>query len=325
MKIEEYLEKNQQIPYKIFKNALERKTFFHAYLLNGSLGTPLLEIAKFLAKSILCDDENTVFACDNCINCERIENNTYADFIIVDGKSQTIKKEDIQNIITAFSSTSTEKKGIKIYIINLVENMNVESINALLKFLEEPPTETYAILTTENKYRVLPTILSRTEIIDFSLIDKNELIKNATNLGANKEDAEILSFFYNDANTILNISKDDDFIASKEITLNALKKISDPKEFIFEIEVNVIPSLKTKEEIRFFFDFMIVFFKEALKYSFNEETFLESYVNILQDLIKSCSHLDESILTLINARNELNYNVNTSLLIIHAFKKALEV
>ena len=78
---------------------------------------------------------------------------------------------------------------------------------------------------------------------------------------SNKEDAEILSFFYNDENTILNISKDDDFIASKEITLNALKKISDHKEFIFEIEVNVIPSLKTKEEIRFFFDFMIIFFK----------------------------------------------------------------
>lgn len=64
-----------------------------------------------------------------------------------------------------------------IYIINLVENMNVQAINSLLKFLEEPPANTYAFLTTENETKVLPTILSRCEKLRMLLIPK-DIIKN---------------------------------------------------------------------------------------------------------------------------------------------------
>ena len=152
MKISDYLEKNQQIPYKIFKNALERNSFFHAYLLNGSIGTPLLDVAKYLAKSMICKNHNP-FACDNCPTCHRIDNGHYGNLIIINGKENTIKKDDINFIIDTFSKTSSEKNSLKIYIINLIENMTVDASNALLKFLEEPPENTYAILTTENKFK----------------------------------------------------------------------------------------------------------------------------------------------------------------------------
>ena len=48
-----YLKKYQEIPYNIFKNALENNRFFHAYLLSGPTGTPIFEIAKFLSKCLL--------------------------------------------------------------------------------------------------------------------------------------------------------------------------------------------------------------------------------------------------------------------------------
>ncbi|HBS10771.1 MAG TPA: hypothetical protein DEA28_03510 [Firmicutes bacterium] len=324
MKIDEYLEKNQPIPYKIFKNSLERNSFFHAYLLNGALGTPLLEIAKFLAKSMICKNRNP-FACNICTTCNRIDNNHYGNLIIIDGKLNTIKKDDINNIIDIFSNTSSERNEYKIYIINLIENMTVDASNALLKFLEEPPENTYAILTTENKFKILPTILSRTEIINFSLLNQNRLISDSISLGTKDDDAEILSFFYNDPITIKEKSLDDNYLESKSDILTLLNCINDKESLKFTIESNILPKLTSKEEARFFFDIFTIFIKEALKYKINKTTLLTSYVNILNSLIKEVNNLDDAILILMNSRNELNYNLNINLLVLHTLCKIFGV
>ena len=124
MQIEKYLKENQHIVYQTFVNALKSKELSHAYLLVGNPGTPLFDVAKFLAKSILCDDPNPL-ACENFITCLRIESNNYPDIITVDVSKGTIKKEDVLNIKNRFEKTAFESKGIMIYIINLVENMTV--------------------------------------------------------------------------------------------------------------------------------------------------------------------------------------------------------
>ncbi len=324
MEIIEYLEKNQQIPYKIFENALLRHKFFHAYLLCGSQGTPLLDIANFLAKSMLCENAHP-FACNSCNTCKRIEENNYGDLILIDGKKGSILKDEISTLIDSFSLTASEKKGIKIYIINIVENMNVEATNALLKFLEEPPLDTYAILTTFNKYRILPTILSRCEIINFSLLNQKCLIDESLKLGVAIDDCELLSFFYNDPSYILKISQDEDYLISKNDILELFKNIENKENLRFFIEHNLLPKLKGKETIRYFYDNTIVFFKEALKYKSNKTTILNSYVNILKEIINNVSNLDRSILILINSRNELNFNLNTSLLILESLFETFEV
>ena len=94
MEIVEYLEKNQQIPFQIFKNALLKKKFFHAYLLSGTTGTPLLDIAKFLAKSMLCQNGNP-FCCNKCNICKRVDSNHYGDLEIIDGSKGSILKEEM--------------------------------------------------------------------------------------------------------------------------------------------------------------------------------------------------------------------------------------
>ena len=72
MQIGKYLEENQPIIYKTFVNAFKNHTLSHAYLLVGNPGTPLYEVAQYLAKSILCDDPSPL-ACNNCITCMRID------------------------------------------------------------------------------------------------------------------------------------------------------------------------------------------------------------------------------------------------------------
>jgi len=319
-----YLKNDQPVAYKIFYNALKNNHLFHAYLLSGEIGTPLLGVSKFIAKSILCKDASP-FACESCSTCKRIEDETFGDLIIIDGKKDVIKKQNIEKIEEEFSKTSLEKYGKKVYIINLVENMNEDSINALLKFLEEPMENTYAFLTTENEFRVLPTILSRSQVIRFNRIDKNILIEEAIKLGTKNEDAELLSNFYNDAEVIFTESTNEEYLTSKENATDLFSKINKEDELRFFIENSLCQKITTKVSVRFFFDILIFFFKEAQNYKIQNETIFKSYVKILELINKRIKNPSDVILELMEARNELNFNLNTSLLILHTLTKIFEV
>ena len=201
MQLDKYLREKQPIIYQTFTNSLKNKTLSHAYLIVGNPGTPLLETAKFLAKTVLCDDPSPL-ACSNCITCLRIESENYPDVITLDGSKATIKKEDVLNIESRFEKTAFETKGIMIYIIHLVENMTLEAVNSILKFIEEPEGEVYAFLTTNNINNVLPTIVSRCQTLNLKSVDRQEIIDESIDLSINQEDAELLSYFYNDSELI---------------------------------------------------------------------------------------------------------------------------
>lgn len=161
----EEMKKNQKIAYRILYNALDRNSLAHAYLFVGEEGTPKLECAYYLVQSLLC--ENDIMACETCDDCMHVSTHGYADLIYVDGKTTTIKKKDILDIQERFSKTKLELKGKKVYILDGVENSTKEAMNSLLKFLEEPESDTLAILISNNPDRLLETIVSRCQTIPF--------------------------------------------------------------------------------------------------------------------------------------------------------------
>ncbi|MDR2823375.1 MAG: hypothetical protein LBV37_02475 [Mycoplasmataceae bacterium] len=123
----------------------------HAILLVESKLSDLEQFTKDYIKSIINDP----------ILNAKIDNNQYFDMVRINGYAEAIKKEQIIDIIQRFTRSGFETGGYKFYIINGVENATPQAINSLLKFLEEPPTQTYAILTTRSVDLVIATIKSR--------------------------------------------------------------------------------------------------------------------------------------------------------------------
>lgn len=322
MQVAKYLETKQPIIYRTFVRSLQNKHLSHAYLISGNPGTPLLDVAKFLAKSILCDNPEPL-ACNNCITCLRIDDNNYPDFIVLDGSKKNIKKEEVGNIETQFEKTAFEAKGIMIYILHLVENMSVEAINSILKFLEEPESEIYAFLTTNNENNVLPTIISRCQLLRLKLVDRKEVINDAISLNVPKEDAELLSYFYNDGELIYDVldSKDEknDYEDAKKAFVEFLEALNkeDKREAIYYAQSSIIPLVKTKESARFFLDMLVEGFEDILNIQQGKSPMLESYGTILQGLASSLTRVDECLIEILKDRNLINLNVNTSLLMDH--------
>ena len=322
MQVEKYLKIHQPVIYQTFVNALRKSTLSHAYLLVGERGTPTFEVAKFLAKSILCDDQSPL-ACDNCITCLRIDSENYPDVITLDGEKGTIKKDDILNIENRFEKTSMESKGIMIYIINLVENMTIEAVNSMLKFLEEPDNVVYAILTTNNENNVLPTILSRCQILHLKTIDRKEVVFEAEKLNVSDEDAELLSYFYNDPEQIFDFvsneeqSKDYFLVKDKIKSLLDVMEKGDKKDALYLVDKDVVPLIKSKESLRFFIDMLSQIFEDILNIQCSRNITLKSYDTILNSLASKLPHISDTLVELLKVRNQLNLNVNIALQLDH--------
>lgn len=313
-----YLKEHQPVVYKIFERALINNKLFHAYLFVGELGTPLIDVASFIAASII-DENASPFVDEDSIIYKRIQNGSYNDFVLLDTSKNDVKIDEIRNLEAQFAKTAVERVGIKVYIINLVENLSVSATNSLLKFLEEPEDNTYAFLLTNNEFRLLPTIRSRVQTIHFSLLNQYELIKDAIALEVPEDDAQLLSFFYNNPETILEKQEDKNYQLLKENVITILSSIKNHSKLMNYVLNTTVKKIKDKQACREFFDYLNVFFKEALKKKHDSNYILSKYDKILTELV-SLPNLEDAIFLLMNARNEISYNLNTSLLIVHTLQ-----
>ena len=330
MQVGTYLKKYQPIIYQTFLNSFQAKRLSHAYLIVGNPGTPLLEVAEYFAKSILCDDPDPL-ACNSCITCLRIDDENYPDFVVIDGSKGTIKKEEVGSIETQFEKKAFEAKGIMIYILHLVENMTVQAVNSILKFLEEPGSEIYAFLTTNNESGILPTIISRCQTMHLKQIDRSEVIRDAIELGVEQSDAELLSYFYNNPELIQESLEDgsenkDTYLEAKKALEELLESLKDEdyRASIYYSQTYINPQIKTLPEARFFFDMLGQVFEDILNIKHNKEPILKSYVTILNELSLKLPHIEESLLEILKDRNLLNLNVNVSLLMDNLILKILK-
>ena len=324
MQVEKYLKKYQPVIYQTFLNSLQKDQLSHAYLISGNNGAPLMDVACFFAKSILCDDPSPL-ACNSCITCLRVDDSNYPDFFVFDGGKTTIKKEDVDTIESAFEKKAFENKGIRVYVLNLIENMTTQAINAILKFLEEPGQKVYAFLTTNNENVILPTIISRCQVLRLRLIDKQIVIKDAMENGVEKKDAELLSYFYNDGELISEIlqSKESNnaFFTAKtcfEEIINVLEE-GDTNDIIYKSQSDIVNKIKSKEACRYFINMLVMAYEDMINIRNQKNAFLESYATILENLSNKLSHLDESLIELLKCSGVVNTNVNIALLIDHLF------
>lgn len=317
MQIKEYLEKYQPTIYKTFVNALHNEKLSHAYLISGNPGMPLKETALFLAKSILCDSPNPL-ACNSCITCARVDEGNYPDVMVFDGEKDRIKKGDIEKIITNFDKTALESKGIMIYVLHLVETMTPIAVNSLLKFLEEPGKNIFAFLTTENEAKVLPTIISRTQVFRLKAINVKKIINDAVSAGVFQEDAELLSIFYNDPESIKNNIEEENFVIAKQALndqLNAMLMSRD--DAIFTCQRLVEPKMKSGIVTRMYLKLLSQVFQDLNNLQVNGEIIFTCYANIYEGLLEKLKNLDKSLLVIMSSMKKLELNVNTSLLLDH--------
>jgi len=157
------------------KNAILKSRVHHAYLFSGPRGIGKTSMARILAKSLNCHQGPTITPCGKCASCDEISRGTSLDIIEIDGASN----RGIDEIRTLREGVklSPAHSRYKVYIIDEVHMLTQEAFNALLKTLEEPPSHVKFIFATTHPQKVLPTILSRCQKFQFSLISVEKIVE----------------------------------------------------------------------------------------------------------------------------------------------------
>lgn len=319
MKFQEELLHSQPMVYNTFVHALREQKLSHAYLIKGNEGSPLLETAKFLAKTLICDAPDPL-ACETCMSCIRFDEGNYADFMLLDGSKSNIKVGDIEALQSFFQNTASETCGKMIYIIHLLENSNREALNALLKFLEEPADNVYAFLTTQNEERLLPTILSRTQHLKLLPLPREHLLKVCTDAGVSDDDAELLSCFYGNADTLIAVASKEQYRTIKDSVFDTLNMLRiSPGEALYFVQSQLIPVLKDKASVRLYLDILSVAFRDIYNDTLHLPPILKSQAELIHALSASVPKPDAYYLEIMLARGRLESNVNPGLLLEHIF------
>lgn len=205
----------------------------HAQMFLGKAGYGSLPLAIAFVQYIFCTDKSETDSCGKCASCSKVKKlqhpdlhfsypsvlsiaktsdplmaqwrekivenpyfslNNWSNTIDEKGRKATIGTEESANILKKLSLKSFEG-GYKVMIIWMSEEMNTSCSNKLLKIIEEPPARTLFILICEDQEKILPTILSRTQLTRIPRLEEDTIIDylSSNNL-ANKEGATSIAF-----------------------------------------------------------------------------------------------------------------------------------
>ena len=292
----------QPIFYNMVNNAIKNNKLSHAYIFDSNGNPDVMDIVLSFVKEIICMDITD----DNNIKniCKRIDDGNYVDVKVIKSDGMWIKKDQLLDLQSEFNNKAFEGNK-KIYIIRSAEKMNVQTANSILKFLEEPVDDIIAILITDNINMLLPTIISRCQVIKLNKKKCSyDTISNLSDL--------LISYGYND------ISDD-----NKEKIINDVIGFT---EYIENYKLDTLiytkklwhNNFKDREDNIMAVELMINFYCDVIKYIANKK--IDFYCDKISDVCNiansnSIESVAKKIEILDNVKNNLKKNLNINLII----------
>jgi len=167
----------------------------HAYLFTGPAQVGKTTLARAFAQAILCE-RGSGEPCHGvegaCRICQRIAQGRYPDLQVIAAEKNTIQIEQVR-VLRSDAALSPLEGRYKVFIIREIERATPPAANALLKTLEEPPPHVILLLTSHRRDLVLPTVLSRCQIVGLRPAPLEQIRAALEARGAAPERAELLA------------------------------------------------------------------------------------------------------------------------------------
>ena len=153
-----------------FERVIHDGTLSHAYLLAGPEGLAKTTFARELGAALVSGCGN----CGACPECERARRGVHPDLHVLEREGDVYRLEQIEPVVADLSLKPFSATH-RVWVIPEVEYLNPQSANKLLKSIEEPPSYVVFVLVTDRLERVLPTIVSRCQIVEFRSLSDTEV------------------------------------------------------------------------------------------------------------------------------------------------------
>ncbi len=266
-------------------SSFHEKNNSHAFLLSTNNIDKALNDVLDIVKKVNCLGDGN----DSCNVCTTIDSNTNPDVIVVRAEAKEIKKDQILNIISSFSTKPSISK-YSTYIICNADKMNDFSANKMLKFLEEPEGNIVGFFITDKLNGIIPTIRSRCEIYNYH-------------------------FGNNSILDLLDINEEE-YALAYDLALKLTIRLNDEPKYSLMSDSKTI-SKRERDEIDLLFKLIKKFY--VLKYE-NIQLNMYNDLEYVENILDSITTTDLSIIVkrikiLDNIINEMNIYVNRDLIV----------
>jgi DNA polymerase III subunit gamma/tau len=187
----------QETTVRTLQNAIESKRIHHAYLFSGVRGVGKTTSARILAKALNCVKGPAAEPCNECTICREITEGIDLDVREIDAATYT----GVDNVRELRDVTQYEpaRDRYRVFIIDEAHMLSIQSWNALLKLIEEPPEHVIFMFATTEINKVPQTIISRVQkqilrkITLDELIGRLQQICDSEGIKADREALEIVA------------------------------------------------------------------------------------------------------------------------------------
>lgn len=166
---------------KIIQTALQKEMLPNSLLFSGPEGVGKLETALEVAKALNCRQMKGD-ACGLCESCRAIAAGNFPDVLIQQPENHVLRV-DPTRLLKRMAYLKPMSGGKRVFIVVEAEKMNPEAANTLLKVLEEPPDFSYILLVTSNPHLILPTIISRCQVLKFVPVSQADILRELKSKG----------------------------------------------------------------------------------------------------------------------------------------------
>ena len=167
----------------------------HAYLFCGPPGLGRRTLALRFAQALNCTTPTDAgIPCGVCRDCKQIQAMQHADLTVIQADSEggTLKVDQIRDSRKSLTLKPYMSK-FRVAIFLRFQEANDNAANALLKTLEEAPSYAVLILTTDNPEQLLPTIVSRCEVLRLRPLSVDGIKKDLESRGVERERARLIA------------------------------------------------------------------------------------------------------------------------------------
>ena len=151
---------------EMLRRAISQGKTAHAFLFRGPAGVGKKTTAQAFAAALNCASPVAAGACGTCSSCRKIASGNHPDIVTIAPDGAFIKINQIRALAQELSFPPYEAR-FRVVLIHEAQAMRQEAANSLLKTLEEPPRHSILILTADDGHSILPTIVSRCQVVSF--------------------------------------------------------------------------------------------------------------------------------------------------------------
>ncbi len=299
---------------------LERDRLPHALLFSGVDGVGKQTTAKVLATVLNCRNPDRTSPCMVCPSCKQSVSGNHPDVVAIEPRGRFIKLDQVRGLQKQIRFAPLVGAH-RVVIVNEAQVMNTEAANAILKLLEEPPENTYIIMTCRQVSDLVPTLVSRCQQVSFTPLPvaaiAEELVKRRQ---LDPETAmAVASLAKGSIGNALSCEVEK-WLAWRKACLDEIGSL--PRESMYKTLAVAEVLTKSKDKVQDVMDLVLMWFRDILMYKLRPSDVINTdRITAIAD--RSACFSIEQLLTIIsavfNVQRAIEQNANPRL----AFERLL--